>query len=99
MYERLAAPAGVARRTEGEKPSFSSTPAGRSSFSRQEKKKRGLQNSFVSFEKEMGGAFVPAHGVGEKSPARSAEIVPAALKAAKTPASAAGKTILHPLTQ
>ena len=45
LYERCTAPVGVAGQTEGELPSFSSTPAGRSSFSQQEKKKRGLQKS------------------------------------------------------
>ena len=44
-YERFSAPTGFARQAESKRPSFSSTPAGRSSFSRQEKKKRGLQKN------------------------------------------------------
>ena len=40
-YERFSAPAGLASQTESRLPSFSSTPAGRSSFSFAERKRRG----------------------------------------------------------
>ena len=40
-YERFSAPTGLAVQTESRLPSFSSTPAGRSSFSFAERKRRG----------------------------------------------------------
>ena len=74
-YERFSAPTGLASQTESKRPSFSSTPAGRSSFSFAERKRRGgCKKAFParSAEKEvavyrMWGAKVPAHGMGKYS--------------------------------
>ena len=96
-YERCSAPVGFASQTESKGPSFSSTPAGRSSFSQQEKKKRGLQKSvpraergkkFPLLEKRcfppaQRAKEIPAHGVGEKCPAHSAGNIPAPAGAQK----------------
>ena len=59
--KRRSAPVGGAGQHEGEKPSFSSTPAGRSSFSFAERKRRG------------GCKIAPAHGVGKRAPCAARE--------------------------
>ena len=51
----------------------------------------GERACFSAGEKEMGGAFVPAHGVGEKSPSAQRGKSSAAWKAASPPAERAKK--------
>ena len=68
VYERRSAPVGVAGQTERAKPSFSSTPAAPSSFSQQEKKKRGLQkkNCFFRGKRNAEGIGQNTCGAAEK---------------------------------